>query len=84
VELCFQMRSLVSSKSFLIKKHVDNFLHWLMPRTFIPKYTMVSQVTIIACMCYLKHEWPCCIGYTNSSRRLVKRIRTFVFFNNLN
>ncbi|CAB3982256.1 kynurenine 3-monooxygenase [Paramuricea clavata] len=37
-----EMRSLVSSKSFLIKKHVDNFLHWLMPRTFIPKYTMVS------------------------------------------
>ena len=77
VELCFQMRSLVSSKSFLIKKHVDNFLHWLMPRTFIPKYTMVSQMTIIACMCYLKHKWPCCIGY-------MKRIRTFVFFNNLN
>jgi hypothetical protein len=48
-QFCFQMRSLVSSKSFLIRKHVDNFLHWLMPGTFIPKYTMVSKLTIWIC-----------------------------------
>ena len=40
----FQMRSSVNFKSFIIKKHIDNFLHWLMPNTFIPKYTMASEV----------------------------------------
>ena len=37
-----QMRSHVTSPWFLMKKKIDNFLHWLMPRTFIPLYSMVS------------------------------------------
>ncbi|XP_028393248.1 uncharacterized protein LOC114517663 [Dendronephthya gigantea] len=41
-----EMRSLVNSRLFLVRKHVDNFLHWLMPRTFIPKYTMVAFTII--------------------------------------
>ncbi|XP_020627664.1 kynurenine 3-monooxygenase-like [Orbicella faveolata] len=36
------MRSLVTSPVFLMKKKLFNFLHWLMPKTFIPLYTMVS------------------------------------------
>ena len=40
---CFlQMRSLVTSPVFLMKKKLFNFLHWMMPKTFIPLYTMVS------------------------------------------
>ncbi|KAM9365422.1 kynurenine 3-monooxygenase [Pholidichthys leucotaenia] len=37
-----EMRSHVNSKWFLFRKHVDNFLHFLMPKTIIPLYTMVT------------------------------------------
>ncbi|XP_027036248.1 kynurenine 3-monooxygenase-like [Pocillopora damicornis] len=37
-----EMRSLVTSPVFLMKKKLFNLLHWLMPKTFIPLYTMVS------------------------------------------
>ncbi|KAL9957905.1 hypothetical protein ACROYT_G034860 [Oculina patagonica] len=37
-----EMRSLVTSPVFLMKKKLFNFLHWLMPKTFIPLYSMVS------------------------------------------
>lgn len=37
-----EMRSLVTSPVFLMKKKLFNFLHWIMPNTFIPLYTMVS------------------------------------------
>lgn len=37
-----EMRSLVTSPLFLMKKKLFNFLHWIMPNTFIPLYTMVS------------------------------------------
>ena len=37
-----EMRSHVNNWSYLLKKRIDGFLHRLMPRTFIPLYTMVS------------------------------------------
>lgn len=37
-----EMRAHVNSKWFLFRKHVDNILHILMPRTIIPLYTMVT------------------------------------------
>uniref|UniRef100_A0A672GIF3 Kynurenine 3-monooxygenase n=1 Tax=Salarias fasciatus TaxID=181472 RepID=A0A672GIF3_SALFA len=37
-----QMRAHVNSKWFLFRKHVDNILHLLMPKTIIPLYTMVT------------------------------------------
>ncbi|EDQ87572.1 uncharacterized protein MONBRDRAFT_33218 [Monosiga brevicollis MX1] len=37
-----EMRDLVNSRWFLFRKKVDNFLHALMPNTFIPLYTMVT------------------------------------------
>jgi len=37
-----QMRSDVNSRSFLLRKSLDNFLHKLLPRTWVPLYTMVS------------------------------------------
>ena len=36
------MRSLVNSRWFLYKKKVDKFLNWLMPKKYIPLYTMVT------------------------------------------
>ncbi|XP_073230590.1 kynurenine 3-monooxygenase-like [Porites lutea] len=41
-----EMRSLVTSPVFLMKKKLFNFLNWVMPRTFIPLYTMVSFTQI--------------------------------------
>ena len=41
-----QMRSLVTSPVFLMKKKLFNFLNWVMPRTFIPLYTMVSAMNV--------------------------------------
>ncbi|KAM8739431.1 kynurenine 3-monooxygenase [Acanthopagrus schlegelii] len=37
-----EMRAHVNSKWFLFRKHVDNFLHAIMPKTIIPLYTMVT------------------------------------------
>lgn len=37
-----EMRAHVNSKWFLFRKHVDNLLHFLMPRAIIPLYTMVT------------------------------------------
>uniref|UniRef100_A0A4W6D2C2 Kynurenine 3-monooxygenase n=1 Tax=Lates calcarifer TaxID=8187 RepID=A0A4W6D2C2_LATCA len=36
------MRAHVNSKWFLFRKHIDNLLHFLMPKTIIPLYTMVT------------------------------------------
>ena len=41
-----EMRSYVNNWSYLVKKKIDSFLHRLMPRTFIPLYTMVSFTRI--------------------------------------
>ncbi|XP_028279240.1 kynurenine 3-monooxygenase [Parambassis ranga] len=37
-----EMRAHVNSKWFLFRKHVDNILHFLLPQTIIPLYTMVT------------------------------------------
>uniref|UniRef100_A0A3B4V8D7 Kynurenine 3-monooxygenase n=1 Tax=Seriola dumerili TaxID=41447 RepID=A0A3B4V8D7_SERDU len=37
-----EMRAHVNSKWFLFRKHVDNILHCIMPKTIIPLYTMVT------------------------------------------
>ncbi|KAI1894566.1 hypothetical protein AGOR_G00117100 [Albula goreensis] len=37
-----EMRAHVNSKWFIFRKYVDNFLHFLMPKTIIPLYTMVT------------------------------------------
>ncbi|XP_028325250.1 kynurenine 3-monooxygenase isoform X1 [Gouania willdenowi] len=37
-----EMRAHVNSKWFLFRKHVDNILHFVMPKTIIPLYTMVT------------------------------------------
>jgi len=46
--LCFaQMRSHVNSRWFLLRKAIDNLLCELLPRTWVPLYTMVIQQTAI-------------------------------------
>ena len=41
-----EMRSHVNSRLFLLRKKIDNFLHMLFPRKFIPLYTMVAFTRI--------------------------------------
>ncbi|XP_059504623.1 kynurenine 3-monooxygenase isoform X1 [Stegostoma tigrinum] len=41
-----EMRKHVNSKWFIFRKHVDNFLHYCMPRTVVPLYTMVTFTRI--------------------------------------
>ncbi|XP_075790273.1 kynurenine 3-monooxygenase isoform X2 [Pelodiscus sinensis] len=41
-----EMRAHVNSKWFLFRKCLDNCLHWLMPSTVIPLYTMVTFTRI--------------------------------------
>uniref|UniRef100_A0A8C1TPG2 Kynurenine 3-monooxygenase n=1 Tax=Cyprinus carpio TaxID=7962 RepID=A0A8C1TPG2_CYPCA len=37
-----EMRAHVNSRYFLFRKYLDNFLHFIMPKTIIPLYTMVT------------------------------------------
>ncbi|XP_051946060.1 kynurenine 3-monooxygenase [Xyrauchen texanus] len=37
-----EMRAHVNSKYFLFRKYLDNILHFIMPKTIIPLYTMVT------------------------------------------
>ncbi|KFZ56238.1 Kynurenine 3-monooxygenase, partial [Podiceps cristatus] len=41
-----EMREHVNSTWFIFRKHVDNFLHTLMPSTIVPLYTMVTFTRI--------------------------------------
>ena len=36
------MRDLVNKKSFLVRKKLDNLLHWLAPDWWVPLYTSVT------------------------------------------
>eukprot|EP00112_Aurelia_sp_Birch-Aquarium-sp1_P025030 Seg8137.1 transcript_id=Seg8137.1/GoldUCD/mRNA.D3Y31 product="Kynurenine 3-monooxygenase" protein_id=Seg8137.1/GoldUCD/D3Y31 len=41
-----EMRAHVNSKLFILRKHLDNFLQWVFPSSWIPLYTMVTFSTI--------------------------------------
>ncbi|RUS70249.1 hypothetical protein EGW08_021994, partial [Elysia chlorotica] len=52
-----EMRSHVNSKLFLLRKKMDNFLHMLFPRTWIPLYTMVSFTRTRYHQCISRRAW---------------------------
>ncbi|XP_056422873.1 kynurenine 3-monooxygenase isoform X3 [Hyla sarda] len=52
-----EMRSHVNSKWFLYRKYIDNFLHMLMPSTFIPLYSMVTFTRIRYHKVVLRWKW---------------------------
>lgn len=52
-----EMRSGVTSWTFLIRKKLDNFLFWLLPNTWIPLYTMVSFSRIRYHLCTARRKW---------------------------
>lgn len=52
-----EMRSLVNSKLFLLRKSLDNFLNRIFPSTWIPLYTMVSFSQIRYHECVENKKW---------------------------
>ncbi|XP_055331398.1 kynurenine 3-monooxygenase-like isoform X2 [Paramacrobiotus metropolitanus] len=52
-----EMRYLVNTRSFLIRKKVDNFLYRLFPNTWIPLYTMVTFSLLPYSECMKRKKW---------------------------
>ena len=38
-----EMRHHTASRLFLVRQRIEKFLHWLLPRTWVPLYTMVRR-----------------------------------------
>jgi len=61
VDLAFynyiEMRDLVNRKSFLLRKKLDNLLHWLMPASWVPLYTSVTFSRMRYHQCIANREW---------------------------
>ncbi|XP_069787110.1 kynurenine 3-monooxygenase [Narcine bancroftii] len=54
-----EMRKHVNSKWFIFRKYVDNFLHFCMPKTIVPLYTMVTFTRISYQKVIERHKWQC-------------------------
>jgi len=52
-----EMRDLVNKKSFLVRKKLDNFLHWLLPNFWVPLYTSVTFSRMRYHHCISNREW---------------------------
>merc|ERR1711872_697058 len=52
-----EMRDLVNKKSFLIRKKLDNFLHWLLPSWWVPLYTSVTFSRMRYHKCVSNRAW---------------------------
>jgi len=55
--LVIQMRDLVNKKSFLVRKKLDNFLHWLLPTWWVPLYTSVTFSRMRYHKCVSNRAW---------------------------
>ncbi|BFZ06787.1 hypothetical protein BsWGS_09826 [Bradybaena similaris] len=52
-----EMRSKVTSRLFLLRKKLDNFLYQLFPSSWVPLYTMVSFTRTPYHQCVLHRKW---------------------------
>merc|ERR1711874_251219 len=52
-----EMRDLVNKKSFLLRKKLDNLLHWLSPGWWVPLYTSVTFSRMRYHQCIKNKEW---------------------------
>merc|ERR1711973_586514 len=52
-----EMRDLVNKKSFLIRKKLDNLLHWLLPSFWVPLYTSVTFSRMRYHKCIENRKW---------------------------
>jgi kynurenine 3-monooxygenase len=52
-----EMRDLVNKKSFLVRKKLDSFLHWVAPTWWVPLYTSVTFSTMRYHQCVSNRKW---------------------------
>jgi len=52
-----EMRDLVNKKSFLVRKKLDNLLHWLLPDWWVPLYTSVTFSRMRYNQCIENRKW---------------------------
>merc|ERR1712241_1301673 len=52
-----EMRDLVNKKSFLLRKKLDNLLHWLAPDWWVPLYTSVTFSRMRYHQCIKNRKW---------------------------
>merc|ERR1712008_189095 len=52
-----EMRDLVNKKSFLLRKKLDSFLHWLLPSWWVPLYTSVTFSRMRYSQCVNNRKW---------------------------
>merc|ERR1712123_483363 len=52
-----EMRDLVNKKPFLVRKKLDNFLHWLLPTWWVPLYTSVTFSRMRYHKCVSNRAW---------------------------
>lgn len=52
-----EMRSGVTSWTFLVRKKLDDYLFWLLPNVWVPLYTMVSFTRIRYHECTKRRQW---------------------------
>jgi len=52
-----EMRDLVNKKSFLVRKKLDNLLHWLLPTWWVPLYTSVTFSRMNYKQCIDNRAW---------------------------
>jgi len=52
-----EMRDLVNKKSFLVRKKLDNMLHWMFPSYWVPLYTSVTFSRMRYHKCIENRRW---------------------------
>jgi len=52
-----EMRDLVNKKSFLLRKKLDSFLHWMFPNFWVPLYTSVTFSRMRYHKCISNKNW---------------------------
>lgn len=51
------MRDLVTKRSYLLRKKLDELLFWLMPNTWVPLYNSVSFSHMRYSKCIANRKW---------------------------
>lgn len=51
------MRDLVTRRTFIMRKKLDDFLHWLVPNKWVPLYNSVTFSDMGYSKCILNRKW---------------------------
>jgi len=74
-----EMRDLVNKKSFLVRKKLDNFLHWILPNWWVPLYTSVTFSRMRYHQCISNRKWQDgALTYISSAGGLVSLLAVYL------